>query len=593
MRAKPLLVSAAALAIALPALAQQAAQPQPAPTPQPAQPVTASPEPLAAQPARPVARPRLSPAPGDDGATTELTDVLLPPPPPPPVEYPAHARRDPWVVGALDPAGTPLGADPWRAASGAFLSTLMRRMDAPIASRWAHMALRNALLARVRAPRHVNPVDWVAERAWLLLRMGEADAAQLLVASVDTDRFTPKMVQVAVQSALASADPPALCPLESGIRRYDPQVRPLVSAMCSALGGEPESAAAQIDNARRSRRIGGIDLILAQKVVGAGANTGRAVTVEWEPVDYLTAWRFGLATATGMVPPDRLLRRATPRMRAFQARAPLLSPQQRLQSAMIATGLGVFSSQSMIDLYSLIYDATDPSDLPQTDAWQVRQAFVGRDRDTRLAAIRRLLDKADSPLEREAMRALVARAATLVDPDPELERDAPELVSAMLAAGYDRQAARWGSACSEMDDAAGDRCWAMLVLAAPDGNDLDLSYRRITGFIGRDNSRNRARSALLVAGLAGLGRVNQSSADALNRRYGLGIGRRSTWTRMIDGAARLGQPGTVAVLAGTGLQAPSFERLPSAQLFHAVLTLKRTGQDYTARMIAAEALSRT
>ena len=31
------------------------------------------------------------------------------------------------------------------------------------------------------APRNVNPVDWVAERAWLLLRMGEADAARMLV----------------------------------------------------------------------------------------------------------------------------------------------------------------------------------------------------------------------------------------------------------------------------------------------------------------------------------------------------------------------------------------------------------------------------
>ena len=92
-----------------------------------------------------------------------------------------------------------------------------------MASRWAHIALRDALLARTRAPRDVNPVDWVAERAWLLLRMGEADAARMLIADVDVDRFTPKMVQVAVQSALATADPSALCPLEDGIRKADPR----------------------------------------------------------------------------------------------------------------------------------------------------------------------------------------------------------------------------------------------------------------------------------------------------------------------------------------------------------------------------------
>ena len=594
MRRKAFLLCAAALAVALPAIAQQTApaqpQPQPAPqpTPQPAQPVTNTTGPAATPTPRPSYR-RPPTDLGDDLGVEELS-VLDLPPPPPPVEYPGHARRDPWVVGPLDRAGA---GSPWRAASGAFLSTLMRRMDAPITSRWAHMGLRDTLLTRARAPRDVNPVDWVAERAWLLLRMGEADAAQLLVSGVDTDRFTPKMVQVAVQSALASADPPALCPIESGIRKHDPQVRTLVAAMCSSLGGEPESAAAQIDDARRFGRVGGIDLTLAEKVVGAGANTGRSVTIEWDPVDHLTAWRFGLATATGMVPPDRLMQRASPQLRAFHARAPLLTPQQRLPSAMIATGLGVFSSQSMIDLYSLIYDATDPSDLPETDAWQVRQAFVGKDRDTRLAAIRRLLDKGKSPLEREAMRALVARAATLIDPDPELERDAPELISAMIAAGYDRQAARWSTACNRMSDEVSDRCWAMIALAAPNPDGIDLSYGRITGFIGRDTSRDKARASLMVAGLVGLGRISQRSADALNRRYGLGLGHRSNWTRMIDAAGRRGQPGTVMVLVGTGLQARSFERLPGAHMFHSLLALRATGQDFTARMIAAEALSRT
>ena len=58
---------------------------------------------------------------------------------------------------------------------------------------------------------------------------------------------------------------------------------------------------------------------------------------------------------------------------------------------MIAAGLGVFSSQTMVDLYSAIYDSTDPGDLADTDAWQLRQAFVGKDRDARLAAIRKLL----------------------------------------------------------------------------------------------------------------------------------------------------------------------------------------------------------
>ena len=589
MRAKPLLIATAGLALALPAIAQQTAPAQPAQTP-PAQPTVNS---VAPSPSAQTPIGSLPPA-GGEGETgiADLSELELPAPPPP-VELPGHARRDPWVAGRLDSMRLGLGSNPWGAASGAFLSGLMRRMDTPLASRWAHIAVRDALLARARAPRNVNPVDWAAERSWLLLRMGEADASRMLVSGVDVDHFTPKMFQVAAQSALANSDPPGLCPLEHGLKEVEPRVLQLIEAMCASLAGEPESAAEQIDSARRRGRVGGIDLVLAEKVVGAGADTGRSVTVEWEPVDRLNSWRYGLATATGMAPPDRLLRSASPQVRAWQARAPLLSPQERLESARIATGLGVFSSQSLTDLYSAIYDATDSDEVSQTDAWQLRLAFVGRDRDARLAAIRQLWSIGDGSIEREASRALVARAATRIAPDVEVQEDAPGLIASMLAAGYDREAARWIGAVRRMNDSFADQSWAMLALGAPDTRGLDLSFGRINAFFSRDGSIGKKRSALLVAGLAGLGRIDGKAADRLNRRHGLSIGSTSRWTRMIDRSAALGQAGAVTILAGTGFQASSFEKLPSSHLYHAVAGLKRTGQDFTARMIAAEALART
>jgi hypothetical protein len=588
MRTKPLLIAAAAaVAIALPAIAQQTAQTQPAPNQYPNGGIGAT------QPQPSTAPSTLGGDTGaDETAVQEVSATNLRPSQPvqPPVEYPGWARRDPWVVGKLDPAAEGLGDDPWGGASGAFLSTLMRRMDTPIASRWVHMALRDALLAKARAPRNVNPVDWVAERSWLLLRMGEADAASMLVDGVDTTSFTPKMVQVAVQTALATADAAALCPLEGGIRQYDPAIRQLVQAMCASLAGDPDSASAQIDDARRHGRVGGVDLALAEKVVGA-AGSGRAATIEWEPVDGLTAWRFGLAAATGMMPPDRLINSASPQLRAFAARAPLYSPQQRLPAAMIAAGLGVFSSQSLVDLYSAIYDSTDPTDLPTTDAWQLREAFVGKDEAARLAAIRHMLGIAKDGPQKEAARALVARAATLVTPDAKLAKDAPELISAMLAAGDDRAAGRWIPAIGGMDDEDGDRCWAMVALGAPDV--ANVGTGRSGGCIRRDKSPHKVRSAFLVAGLAGLGRISTDTANSLNRRYGLGLGGTSSWTRMIDSAGGRSQPGTVLVLTGTGFQTRDWAKVPPSHLFHALSALHRTDQDFTARMIAAEALSRT
>jgi len=596
MRADSLwMVPVVLVLLALPALAQDRAQPAtPTPAPSPSTTPSASPAPATTPASGASQSTRASGVPGESQTElVELSEAELPEAPRP-VELPDHARRDPWVVGRLDPVAFGLGYNPWGTASGAFLSGLMRRTDAPIASRWAHIALRNALISKARAPRNVNPVDWTAERAWLLLRMGEADASRMLVSGVDVDQFTPKMFQVAVQSALANADPSGLCPLQAGLRKVEPRVVPLVDAMCASLSGEPESAAAQIDAARRRGRVGGIDLILAQKVVGAGADTGQAATVEWEPVDRLTSWRFGLATATGMSPPERLLKAAAPRVRAWQARSPMLSPQQRLESARIAASLGVFSSQALVDLYAMIYDATDPDQLSETDAWQLRLAFVGKDRDARMAAIRRLWKIGDNdPMQREASRAMTARAATRIAPDPDLQEDAPALIASMLAAGYDREAARWNLAVRRMDDGFADQSWAMLALAAPETAGLDLSFGRIHSFISRDQSRGKKRSALLVAGLAGLGRLDARSADRLNRRHGLAIGHRTRWTKMLDSSAALGQSGSVLVLAGTGFQAASLEQLPSAHLYHVVAALNRTGQGYIARMVAAEALART
>jgi hypothetical protein len=587
---KRLLLVGAAAGAAIPAIAQvqnsaaPAAQPvqaAPAPTPQPS-------------PQKPQAAPAQSPsAPVSDVQTTTDTSAAVQPAPPPPTEYPAFARRDPFVAGALDPARMAIGSDPWGKANGEFLSSEMRTMDTPLASRWAHIALRDALLASAHAPRLVNPVDWAAERAWLLLRMGEADAARLVVASVDTDRFTPKMTQVAVQTALATSDPLALCPLTDGIRKSEARILPLVEAICSGLNGEPESAAAQIEAARRRGSTGGIDLALAQKVVGATADTGTAATIEWDPVQALTSWRYGLATASAMSPPKRLLDSAAPRVRAWFARAPLIPFQDRLDSARIATGLGVFSSQSLIDFYSWIYDSTDPNDLGGTDSWQLRLAYAGRDTQTRLAAMRHFWTLADGLIQHEASRALVATAASRIEPAKDLQDDAPELIASMLAAGMDSQAARWTKVVGQMDDEQSDRAWAMLALGAPDGSGVDLSTGRINAFIGHDKSKDKKRSALLIAGLTALGRIDARTGSSFSSRYDLHVGRTSRWTQMIDAAARREQGGTVLVLAGSGLQARGFDSVPSAHLFHIVMALRNTGQEFAARMIAAEALART
>jgi hypothetical protein len=597
LRTKQFLIGggALALAIAIPAIAQDRPESilppgfgdPAAPAPEPA--TTNETEPATSAPSR---RPAI------EDSLVEMVDSLISgelqtPEPVPQVEYPDRVRRDPRFAGTFDPVALGIGARPWGAASGKALEILMRRMDTPFASRWAQIGLRNTLLAKAESPADVNPADWAAERAWLLLRMGEADAARLLIASVDTDRFTPKMDQVALQSALATSDPSAMCPLETGLANLESKVASLVTAICSSLSGDSERAAADIEAARRRGRVGGIDLALADKVVGAGAETSRAVTIEWEPVDQLNSWRYGLSTATGMMPPERLMNASSLQTQAWLARAPMFPATQRLSSARIAAALGVFSSQALIDLYATAYDATDPDELGSTPAWQLRLAFIGKDLDARVGAMRNIWGNAQSPLDRVAAQVLLSRAARRVAPDAELQSDAPDLVASLFAGGFDREAARWGRVVGDMDEEPADKVWAMLALGAPGDRPVAISTSRIEEFADRDQSEGKQRTALLIAGLAGLGRIDARAAGRLNSQYRLGLAAKTNWTQLIDGAMQRRQAGTSILLTASALQGREFDEVRALYLFHSVNALRRTGQEYLARMIAAEALART
>lgn len=596
-RTKQILIGGAALALAasLPAIAQD--RPESILPPGFGDPATPAPEPERneSQPAS-VAPVQRQPA---EGGGVQMIDVLsaleeiTEAEPVPQVEYPDEVRRDPRFAGTLDPDAVGVGPRAWGAASGKALQILMRRMDTPLASRWAHIGLRNALLTKAASPLDVHPADWAAERAWLLLRMGEADAARLLIANVDSDRFTPKMRQVALQSALASSDPSAMCPIEPDLSKVEPRVSALVTAICASLSGEAERAAADIEAARRRGRVSPIDIALADKVVGAGAETSRAVTIEWEPVEELNSWRYGLATATALMPPERLINSASPQTRAWLARAPMFPATQRLPMARTAAALGVFSSQALIDLYAASFDATDPDTLGETEAWQLRLAYIGRDLDARMSAMRSIWGNADSPLDRVAAQVLLARAARHVAPSARLQSDGPDMVASLLAGGFDREAARWARVLGDMDDEPGDRVWAMLALGAPTTGGLGIDAGRIEAFADRDLSEGKQRTALLVAGLAGLGRIDSETAGQLNREYRLGLGAETGWTRMIDGAMRRRQGGTAILLTGGALQGRQFDEVRAVYLFHAVNALRRTNQEYLARMIAAEALART
>ena len=571
-------------------------EPTPAPAPRPTPPAGTQPT-RPTDPAQPTAP---APAPAQPGAmiqplpSTTPGDAPLVPPvaTPAPVdpavlaqyEMPASARRSLATVGPVTASEGGLDTDAFGEADGQYVETLMRRLSAPLPSRWMSILLRRALVSHVDTPSHTNGADFAAERAWLLLRMGESVAARAVAQTVDTDNYTPKLYQVAMNTALATGDPAGLCPLVTGAMRYAPaRGWTMAQAMCAGLSGNPAQASPLIATAKRRNVASGVDLLLAQKVVGAGAQGRQAVTIEWDGVDRLTAWRFGLAMATGVAVPDGLYGTAGPQVKYWQALSPSVALGDRLAPAEAAAGQGVLSSAALVDLYAAAATDDDTQSGATATANDLQTAYADRNPDSRLTALRQLWGGANARPS-YARLVLTARAASRLNPNL-AKADADLLVASMLSAGLDRTAARWLGSVP-----AGSDAWAMIMLSDPDAS-RRLSYSDLASYTGGEGD-SALKQRMLFAGLAGLGRLNQGDIERAAQSLGVRIGADNAWTRALDRAARDGQAGTVVLLAAVGMQAGSWKDIPPEALYRIVGALRGVGLDGEARMIAAEAIAR-
>src|SRR5690606_24311756 len=181
---------------------------------------------------------------------------------------------------------------------------------------------------------------------------------------------------------------------------------------------------------------------------------------------------------------------------------------------------------------------------------------------------------------------LTAYAAARLPASEALADDAPLIIASMLSAGLDRNAMAWGAIVPQ-----GSVGWALLTVARP-GRGAQVSRGAVNSFVDGDGSAAQRKSRFLVAGLAGLGRLDMGAANAFAGDLGVDLGRESAWSRTIDKAAELKNPALVALLAALGMQGESWNKMTARHLFHIVRALDRVGLDAEARMIAAEAVAR-
>ncbi|MEQ1688914.1 MAG: hypothetical protein ABL874_10105 [Sphingopyxis sp.] len=484
-------------------------------------------------------------------------------------------------VGPLTPATGGLPANAF-GNRGRYLTILMDGVRGPIVSRWGSILLRRAMLSAADTPGTVNGADFAAARAWLLLGQGESTAARMLVQSVDVDKASPRMRSVAMQVYLANADPAGLCPYVPAMAGPD-KTWQLAQAMCASLVGEPGTASAIIERVRRSGQLQAIDVKLAEKIIGAGGNSNRSVTIRWDGVEQLTPWRFGLASATGVAIPDNLWASASPAMRRWALQSAMMEPDRRLIVAGGAAAGGQLSARGYVDLVSFVAATDEPSVTTAELAAAVRGAFVYSQLSDRLAAITDLTNTGANPY---AGKVLMARAAARIGPLDVSDDEAFQLIAAMLAGGLDNNAMAWAPHI-----AVGSQAWGLLSVGSPRPL-VGVANGKVDDFADDDDSEGALRTRFLSAALIGLDRVSRNDAATLASDYHLALGTSTRWTRAIDLAAERGEPGTVALLVAVGLQGRSWADVPPYHLYHITSALRRVGLGAEARMIAAEALSR-
>ncbi|MBS0477478.1 MAG: hypothetical protein JSR28_20300 [Proteobacteria bacterium] len=504
----------------------------------------------------------------------------------PKFDMPAAARRSMKQVGLLSAAEGGLPAGSLERQSQDLVKAAIDGNKGVLVSRWGHILLRRALASRLDAPEGMDPADFAAARAALLVRMGEGEAARAIVQDVDAANFTPSLTQAAMDAYASTADVTGICPViavQGGVRK-DADWRVLRS-ICASFQGDGSAGMAQLTQLERGGAWPRIDMLLAKKYAGAAGKSRQAVKIEWDGVDGMTPWRYALTIGVGLEPPASLMKNAGPRYAMVAATAPMLPLVSRAAAADQAASAGILSSAAMVDLYGQIYQQDDITGDWADRADGLRSAYTGDTPADRMAAIRALWDGGDAQV-RYSRQVLTAYAAARMPVDASFDRDAGDLIASMLAAGLDRNALRWLPRAEK-----GSLAWGQLVLVAP-GKGEAIDSGALNDFYDNDASSGHRKSRFLLAGLAGLGRVDQSVSRDFAAKVGIDPGRQTRWTTLIDQAAAVDNQALVAFLAGVGMQGDGWDKMTSISLFHIVSALNRVGLSAEARMIAAEAVAR-
>ena len=469
----------------------------------------------------------------------------------------------------------------------------MRRLAAPLPSRWLSILLRRTLVSRsTRRAASTAPISPPSARGCCCGWARRSPRARWCRASTPTTT-RPSCIQVAMKAALATGDPAGLCPLAERGAGGDARARldagagdvrraggragarrgALIDAGAPPRRGERHRPAAGAEGGRRRRAMaaGGDDR------VGRGRSADRLA--------------LGLATATGVAIPDELFATAGAAGRATGMRS---SPVDRAGRARLPVGRCGGGAGRAVERWRWSIStarstrcrrrgqrgrarpraicATAYADATAADAAARRCGSCGASRRRRRALCAAGADRA-----RGGAAAVARRCGD----------DADRLIASMLTAGLDRTALRWarrGAGAAAMPG----RCsrWPIPMRGA--GRAI-ASCRPMPAAAMRAEAANVVRRAGRAR--AGCRRaISSALPSALDVRDRRG---RTAGPARSTAAARRGPAGHGRAARAVGHADRALARRAARRCCTAIVAaLRAVGLEGEARMIAAEAIAR-
>ncbi len=531
----------------------------------------------------------IAPAATETAPATIGADDMSPPPasdaavlavPPTPIAPP----EDLGSGGSL-PGRFGMGEASWSRSTGGFATQLILKIPAASASRYQHIALRRLLLTPAKPPAGADPVKFLNARAHLLLRMGEVEAAKILLNTLPQTAYNRQSYAVAGQAHMAALDLPGACPLAARAIVFSPDAQwPLMSGVCSALQGDEGGAALGLDIARQEGKVNRFDLMLAEQMVTALSGGGRGGEIAWPVNGKFTSYRVGGVYSSGQRFPRKALLSAPLVVQSWLARSGAVDSDTRWALAWSATARGVMSAAEFSSLWALRGGVMDERARAYRPEGVFQRAYEAKSLSTRRTAFAQLLAFGKSEAGRAAMWSLLAAPAAAYPVAANQATFAPIAVRAMIMGGRSADALKWWPTLASSNSAEAAKIWALLLVA--NGNKtLPASQNKADSWADAQSGDDKTRRIeMTFAVLQGLG--YQLKAP-FGKNPGLEDGG-VLFEKLADAVARKAR-GEVVLLSHLAL-GPNWSQCDASVLYTILRAYRAVGLDADARMIGAEAM---